>query len=298
MYYRKQNTIEQTVTVSGFGYWSGLDVDVQFRPSAENTGINFVRSDLSGQPRISANIFNRSGSPRRTTIRENGQSIEMVEHILAALAGLKIDNCEIWVNAAEMPGCDGSSKAFVDALTKAGLREQSSERGRVVATDVIRIGDDANCWIQIEPADSFYLTYHLNYPNHPQIGKQTIELEITPDSFRSELATSRTFVLKQEAEWLLQKGLGKRVSYQHLLVFDEDGPIDNPLRFDNECVRHKALDVVGDFALASLDIVGHVTACRSGHRLNGELIKRILAHGRIEYGLDERKSALISKFAA
>lgn len=200
---------------------------------------------------------------------------------MAALYALQIDNCEVVVNKSEMPGFDGSSQTFVEALMRSGIQQQNRPRYQLIATEPLRIGDDENCWIQIEPADHLRVTYHLNYPNRPQIGKQDFDLVISSESFVSELADARTFLLAQEAQWLLQQGLGQRVSYQHVLVFDDEGPIDNELRYPDECVRHKILDVVGDFALSGYDVRGHITASRSGHRLNGELIKRLLQHGQI-----------------
>ncbi len=288
---RTQNTLCKPATVTGFGYWSGLDVTVDFRPAAMDTGIRFVRCDLPGRPTVPARIANRTQSPRRTTICRDNVCIEMVEHIMAALYALQIDNCEVVVNKAEMPGFDGSAHAFVEALQRSGIQPQGRPRHQLVATETLRIGDDENCWIQIEPCDDFRVTYHLNYPNQPQIGKQDFDIVITADSFTNELADARTFLLSQEAQWLLQQGLGQRVSYQHVLVFDEKGPIDNKLRYQDECVRHKILDVVGDFALSGFDIRGHITASRSGHRLNGELIKRLLKHGQI---IDQHAPQFIS----
>jgi UDP-3-O-acyl N-acetylglucosamine deacetylase len=280
---RLQNTIGRPVALTGFGYWTGLDVSIEFRPAAENTGIRFVRCDLPGQPVIPANISLRTPSPRRTTLGNASASVEMIEHIMAALYGLQIDNCEIAVNRAEMPGFDGSAQTFVEALDRAGIRAQAAQRSRIAVTESLRIGDDESCWIQIEPCDTFRVTYLLDYPQ-PQIGRQTFDISLTPATFRQEIASARTFLLRHEADWLLQQGLGQRVSYQHVLVFDENGPVENRLRFSNECVRHKTLDVVGDFALCGHEILGHVTASRSGHRLNGELVHRLLRHGVVRHG--------------
>ncbi|MGI9515689.1 MAG: UDP-3-O-acyl-N-acetylglucosamine deacetylase [Pirellulaceae bacterium] len=278
---RHQNTIQQPAIVTGFGYWSGQDVTVEFRPAAEDTGIRFVRCDLPGTPAVPARIANRTQSPRRTTICQGAASVGMVEHIMAALYALQIDNCEIWVNNGEMPGFDGSSQPFVEALDRAGVQSQGKARAVITTTDTLKIGDDEHCWIQIEPCDHFRITYHLDYPHQRQIGRQDFELDVTPESFREEVAQARTFLLRHEAEWLLQQGLGQRVSYQHVLVFGDDGPIDNSLRYSDECVRHKTLDVIGDFALAGYDLLGHITAYRTGHRLNGELVKRLLKHGQV-----------------
>ncbi len=275
---RVQNTIGKPVTLTGFGYWSGQDVSVEFRPAAENTGIRFVRCDLPGQPAIPALIGYRTQSPRRTTICQGSATAEMIEHIMAALYALQVDNCEVAVNRPEMPGFDGSCQTFVEALDQAGVCPQTALKSQIRVKETLRIGDDEDCWIQIEPDEEFRVTYYLDYPQ-PQIGRQSLDLTITSDTFRNEISPARTFLLKHEAQWLLQQGLGARVSYQHVLVFDESGPIDNELRFANECVRHKTLDVVGDFALSGHEILGHVTASRSGHRLNGELVRRLLQHG-------------------
>ncbi|MDG2014811.1 MAG: UDP-3-O-acyl-N-acetylglucosamine deacetylase [Pirellulaceae bacterium] len=288
---RNQNTIGKSVAVTGFGYWSGLDVSVEFFPAPANHGIRFVRCDLPGQPDLPARIVHRSHSPRRTTICRDGVSVEMIEHIMAALYGLQIDNCKIVVNQSEMPCFDGSSQAFVTALLKAGTQPLDQPRSQLVVNESLRIGDDEHCWIQIEPCDHLKITYHLNYANQPQIGKQEFEITIDPDTFVNELGDARTFLLKHEADWLLQQGLGQRVSYQNVLVYGEDGPIDNRLRYSNECVRHKILDVVGDFALSGYEVCGHITASRTGHRLNGELTRRLLKHGQI---IDQHAPQFIS----
>ncbi len=288
-----QNTICRPTALTGFGYWSSLDVSIEFRPAEENTGIRFVRCDLPGQPVIPAHIQYRTHSPRRTTLIKEGVAVEMVEHIMAALYALRIDNCEIVVNRSEMPGFDGSSRIFVDALDRAGIRRQDLLRSQIRIRETLRIGDDEKCWIQIEPCDDFRVTYLLDYPQEA-IGRQSFDIRVTAESFREEIASARTFLLRHEAEWLLQQGLGQRVSYQHVLVFGEHGPIDNELRFSNECVRHKTLDVIGDFALCGHEIQGHVTACRSGHRLNGELVRRLLRHGAVLHAPARRELAVKS----
>ena len=281
---RKQRTIARAVAVGGFGYWSGRDVRVEFRPAAAATGLVFVRGDLAGSPRVPAVVANRIETPRRTTLATRRASVEMVEHILAALAGLQIDNCEIWVNQPEMPGCDGSSQPFVEALDAAGVVLQDAVRSQLIVKEITRLGNDES-WIEARPAPVAGLTvrFRLDYGTDNSIGRQTIQLPITPDVFRNELAGSRTFMLKAEADWLLAQGLGKRATLSDLLVFGEEGPIENELRFRDECVRHKVLDMVGDLALAGCDLVGHFVAHRSGHRLNAEMVRVLLAEGeRIE----------------
>jgi UDP-3-O-[3-hydroxymyristoyl] N-acetylglucosamine deacetylase len=272
--------------VAGFGYWSGRDVTVELRPAPAGSGITFVRSDTDRPRRIAADVRQRIEVPRRTTLAGDGAQVEMVEHILAALYGLSIDNCEVWANASEMPGLDGSCLPLSVAIEATGIVEQRLPRRRLTVTEVTRVGDD-ECWVEARPAktNSLSVKYKLDYgPNNP-IGRQTIELVVTPPTFAAELAGARTFILKDEAEWLRSRGLGLRVTNQDLLVFGEEGPLENELRFENECVRHKALDLVGDLALAGCDLVGQFIAHKSGHRLNAELVKVLLTEGQMEEGL-------------
>jgi UDP-3-O-acyl N-acetylglucosamine deacetylase len=219
--------------------------------------------------------------PRRTNLVDGEATVEMVEHVMAALAGLQIDNCLVRTNRAEMPGCDGSSRAFVDSLMAAGRRVQSADRPLLKVTRPVRVGDD-QCWVEAQPASrgELVLRYTLDYGAGP-IGQQTIELAVTPQRFRDQLSGARTFVLQEEAEWMRQQGLGLRVTWRDLLVFGPQGPIDNRLRYPDECVRHKALDMVGDLALAGCDIQGRIVAYRSGHRLNAQLVRTLLANERI-----------------
>lgn len=288
---RRQRTIAATTEVAGFGYWSGRDVRVQFRPAEPDTGLVFVRDDLDRPRRIPAQVSQRIEIPRRTSLAADGATVEMVEHVLAALHGLAIDNCEIWVNAAELPGCDGSSLPFVAALDAAGCVEQNMERSRLIVTEITRVGNDES-WVEAKPAvngKGLTLRYKLDYGPNTPIGKQAIEVNISLDSFRQDLAPARTFVMEDEAAWLRQRGLGARVTSQDLLIFGPEGPIDNELRFENECVRHKTLDLLGDLALAGCELVGQFTAYKSGHRLNAELVKVLLTEGLKEKG--RRRSA-------
>jgi UDP-3-O-[3-hydroxymyristoyl] N-acetylglucosamine deacetylase len=274
---RQQRTIAQPVRVAGFGYWSGVDVNVEFRPAEPNSGVVFVRQDGPRPISIPATVNNRVETPRRTVLRAGGSSVEMIEHIMAALSGLQIDNCEVWVDAAEMPGMDGSAQPFVDALVIAGIVTQDLPRPILVVREVTRLGN-AESWIEARPVASMGMSvkFHLDYGSDNAIGRQTLTLAVTPDSFRRELAASRTFMLKSEADWLVAQGLGQRTTLQDLLVFDAHGPIENELRYRDECVRHKTLDLLGDLALAQCDFVGHFIAYRSGHRLNADLVRTLM----------------------
>ena len=263
--------------VEGFGYWSGLDVRVEFRPAPPDSGVVFVRSDLDEPGRIPAVVDHRVEIPRRTTLAADGATVEMVEHVMASLAGLQIDNCEVWVDRAEMPGCDGSSRPFVEALpstervAQPALRETPGDHQHDAGRRRPVLGGSQSRTERDAPPP-----LHAGLRPASPIGRQTIELCLSPHSFCRELAAARTFILQQEAEWLRQQGLGERVTCTDLLVFDERGPVGNQLRFPDECVRHKTLDLVGDLALAGCDIQGRITAFRSGHRLNAELVQELL----------------------
>jgi UDP-3-O-acyl N-acetylglucosamine deacetylase len=274
---RKQRTISSTVAVEGFGFWSGRDVRLEFRPAEDNTGIVFVRRDMARPARIPARVDYRVEVPRRTVLSHGGGKVEMIEHVMAALAGLGVDNCEVWTDEPEMPGFDGSSLPFVVALESAGIVEQHAPRARMTVQSVTRLGND-DSWVEARPgaANSFSAKFRLDYGKDNAIGRQTLELRITPESFKRELAPARTFMLREEADWLLARGLGTRVTRQHVLVFGNEGVEDNELRFEDECVRHKLLDLVGDLALSGVDLVGHFVAHRSGHRLNADLVRALL----------------------
>ncbi len=275
---RQQNTLARPVSVSGFGYFSGREVRVEFRPAFEGAGITFVRSDLGSSARIPASASARIDIPRRTVLVAGDARVEMVEHLLAALAGLQIDNCELWVDAPEMPGVDGSSLPFVEALDKARIVKQNAPVEKIIVDRVLRVGDEEN-WIEARPAHGAGLSiaFTLDYGPDTAIGKQEYAVDLSPDTFRHKLASCRTFLLEEVAHAMAAQGLGKHVTPQDLLIFNADGPIENELRFSNECVRHKILDVVGDLALTGSQVVADIVAYRSGHQLHAELANQLIA---------------------
>lgn len=279
---RRQRTINAPSAVEGFGYWSGRDVRVEFHPAPADTGIVFVRTDLPQSAAIPAVVRHRVEVPRRTSLECGQASVEMVEHIMAALAGLQVDNCQVRVNSAEMPGCDGSSQLFVDALVQAGAVEQDAPRATLLVRRPVRLGD-AESWVEARPnaGRGMSLHFHLDYGSGNPIGRQTFSAQITPQVFRDEMAAARTFLLKTEADWLLAQGLGRRATLDDLLIFDDEGLLGNSLRWRNECARHKALDLLGDLSLAGCDLVGHFVAHRSGHRLNADLVRTLLDEGEM-----------------
>ena len=274
---RRQRTLARPVAVTGFGYFSGRDVRVEFWPAAENAGITFVRHDIGAAAQVPARAALRIDMPRRTTLELNGIRVEMVEHVLAALAGLRVDNCELWVDAPEMPGCDGSAAAFVEAIDAAGIMEQRRPVRQIVVGRTVRVGD-AERWIEAQRARSpgLSLSFALDYGSETAIGRQTYAIDVTPETFRRELSACRTFIPQEAAQSMLAQGIGQRVTPRDLLIFGPHGPIDNELRFEDECVRHKLLDVIGDLALTGCEVIGHIVAHCCGHQLHAELAKQLL----------------------
>jgi UDP-3-O-acyl N-acetylglucosamine deacetylase len=287
---RNQRTIAATASVEGFGFLSGRNVRVECRPAPADAGIVFVRHDLDPPVRLAARVEHRQETPRRTTLALGGARVEMVEHVMAALAGMQIDNCEVWINQPELPGLDGSALRFVEVLEAVGIVELPAPRPCLVVRKITRLGD-ADCWIEARPAPrgGLTLSYQLDYGYHSPIPRQSVCLETDPAMFREQMASSRTFMLQHEADTLIAQGWGSRVTPRDLLVFGPGGPIDNVLRFPDECARHKALDMLGDLALCGCDLAGHIVAHRSGHRLNAELAKALTQQG--EAARSRRRSA-------
>lgn len=280
---RKERTLARDAEVRGVSFLSSLDVSVRFRPAPAGTGRVFVRSDLPGQPEVPAHVRHVIPRQRRTTIQQGEALVEMVEHVLAALAGLNIDNCRIEIDGPETPGLDGSSLGFVEAIEAAGAVEQDRPRELLAITTPVSVREGGST-VSAHPgtADELLLSYSLDYGPKTPIGKQSQFVSITPSTFRDELASSRTFLLAAEADALRIAGIGQRTTEKDLLIFGPNGPINNELRFPDECVRHKILDMVGDLALAGKDLVGHVVAHRSGHTLNAALVRAILASSEAE----------------
>jgi UDP-3-O-acyl N-acetylglucosamine deacetylase len=271
---RNQQTIGMPVEVQGIGYVTGRHVRIRFRPAPASTGVVFVRTDLGPQACVAARADNVTGTARRTTLGQPPVYVSLVEHVLAALSGLRIDNCFVELDAPEPPGLDGSAQALVNALLRAGTVMQSANRAIwTVQQPITLVGRDTS--ITLHPLDkpelrvSYLLDYGMESPIHWQISTLTI----TPATFASQVAPCRTFVTEEEAIMLRNQGLGPRTNVTDLLVFGKRGPIHNRLRFGNEPARHKILDILGDLSLIGCDLRGHVVAYRTGHPHNVELVQ-------------------------
>lgn len=281
----KQKTIAKEVSLKGVGLHTANNVNVTFKPADTDTGINFIRTDLPGRPVIKATpefLLSQDRSPRRTSIAEAGAEIQTIEHLMAALSGLGIDNLTIEIDNNEVPGLDGSSLKFVEILAQAELKEQEKEKQYYLIKEPIFIEEDGGS-ISAIPSQEFKISYTLNY-NHPLLKAQFMELVFNNDTFKNELASARTFCLENEADELQKQGLGCGANYNNTLVVGKSGVIKNKLRFEDEFVRHKILDLVGDLYLLGKPIKGHITALRSGHALNLKLVQK-LAKQKERYSL-------------
>jgi UDP-3-O-[3-hydroxymyristoyl] N-acetylglucosamine deacetylase len=277
---RFQRTIARPAYVAGTGFLTGAIVRLRFVPAPPSCGVVFVRTDLRPRVEIPARVTRVTGTNRRTTLGNEPARVGLVEHVLAALAGLRIDNCFVELDAPEPPGLDGSSRAFVDVLLDAGIVRQSERRPMwCVGESIVLRAGEATLALHPSQYGSLTLSYFLDYGPGAPIARQVHTQALTPAGFVCDLAPCRTFILQSEAEALLRQGIGTRTTTTDLLVFGPRGPIDNCLRFANEPARHKVLDLVGDLSLLGADLCGHVVAFRSGHPMNVELVRSL--HARI-----------------
>jgi UDP-3-O-[3-hydroxymyristoyl] N-acetylglucosamine deacetylase/3-hydroxyacyl-[acyl-carrier-protein] dehydratase len=271
-----QKTIASQTTVSGKGLFGGKDATAVFRPAPVDTGIVFVRTDVSEPVRIRAAAPNIAERTRRTTLKKGPNSIETVEHCLAAVSALEIDNLIIEVNAPELPGPDSSSSEFYRVLSQAGIVEQQSTRQEFTIEEPISItAGDASIYALPYPDDALNITYDLDYGGHTGIGRQIYSFRLTSDGFEKNLARARTFLLEAEALQFQARGMGTHLSPRDVLVISSDGPIKNTFRFPDECVRHKIVDLIGDLMLVGRAIKGRIVSYKSGHSLNQQLAHKL-----------------------
>ncbi len=276
-----QKTIVSQGRLSGKGLFSGKEARVTFRSAEIDTGIVFVRTDLSEPVRIPAVAANIANRDRRTAIKKGSVSIETPEHCLAVLYVLDIDNIIIEIDGMEMPGFDGSCEEYFKALQKCGAVEQQAERKELVVTESIEIVDgDKSIYALPYNSNLLSITYDLDYTQHTGIGRQLYTCEITQDYFAKNLSTARTFVLEAEARQMQAHGVGTHLTPREVLVINSDGPIKNSYRFSDQCVRHKIVDVIGDLMLVGRRISGRIIAYKSGHLLNQRLARELtkMAH--------------------
>jgi UDP-3-O-[3-hydroxymyristoyl] N-acetylglucosamine deacetylase/3-hydroxyacyl-[acyl-carrier-protein] dehydratase len=272
----KQRTIKRECTLKGTGLHTASKVTLTFKPADIDAGINFIRVDLPGKPVVKASmecLLAPELRPRRTSVGIDGAVVHTIEHLMAALSGLNIDNLNIEIDNKEIPGLDGSSVNFSQALIKAGIIEQEKERHYFMVKEPLFMEEDDSS-IMVVPSAEFKISYTLNY-NHPLLKAQFLALGINHEVFQNELASARTFCLEDEADELQRQGLGLGADYTNTLVVGKDGVINNTLRFEDEFIRHKILDLLGDLYILGQPIKGHVIALKSGHSLNLKVVEKL-----------------------
>jgi UDP-3-O-[3-hydroxymyristoyl] N-acetylglucosamine deacetylase/3-hydroxyacyl-[acyl-carrier-protein] dehydratase len=268
-----QKTIANEVSFSGIGLHTGSLTTMTFRPAPPDSGVTFYRVDLPQAPAIQADIDHVVDVSRGTTIGLNGAKVHTVEHVLAAIYGLDIDNIAIELDGPEIPNGDGSAYPFMQTLKKAGLVEQDAERRYIkIAEPVYYRLDDVT--LSILPADDLRITMTIAY-DHVAIGTQYASLTITPETFEKDLAPARTFCFLREVKMLQEQGLIKGGSLESAVVIGDESILNDHLRFPDEFVRHKMLDLLGDMYLLGRRIKGHVISVKSGHAKNVMFSKQI-----------------------
>lgn len=274
---RLQQTLANPVSCTGVGLHSGEPVTLTLRPAPVNTGVVFVNRKSANGASLAASIEHLVATELCTAISGNGFQVKTIEHILAALAGLGIDNVYVDVNAGEAPVMDGSSAHFVRLIQSAGIVAQNRRQPYLKITRPLEV-IDGNRRVRIEPSATTKVTYSIHY-NHPLIQTQTYTYEHSAQAFEREIADARTFGFLQEVEALWARGLGQGGNLDNTIVLSQDGILnESGLRFPNEFVRHKILDLVGDFSLLGLPFIGHIIAERSGHAIHTRLVQQILNH--------------------
>ena len=269
-----RRTLATEATVEGIGLHTGARVTARCVAAEPGRGIVFRRVDLPGAPEVPARLSHVRSTERRTSLGEAPGTVETVEHLLAALISMNVDNVLIELNSPEVPIMDGSAAPFVYLIQEAGLKPQSTARRylKIVRPIALSRGDKR---IALYPSDHFKVTYSISY-DHPLLRHQSRTLRITEDTFIEDVAPARTFTFLKDAEMLRQNGLALGGSLDNAIVLGETGVLNNALRFEDEFVRHKILDAVGDLALVGAPVIGHLVAHRAGHALHTEFAGKIL----------------------
>lgn len=273
----KQLTIARPVKMSGIGLHTGKPVEMEFVPAPADSGIVFIRTDIDGNPQVAPRLSNVVSTNRGTIIQENSASVNTVEHVLAAFAGLGIDNVIINISNEEPPVGDGSSLRFVELIEQAGVVSLEAEKKACFVKEVFSLQEDEKSMAYL-PSEKFEVTYSLGYRNNI-IPPQKIHVVIDPDEFRKKIGQARTFGFEYELEMLKNSNLALGGSLENALVISNEGKIINPggLRDENELILHKILDLVGDFALIGMPVKGHVIASRTGHGFNVRFARMLAA---------------------
>lgn len=273
---RNQQTIEKTITCTGIGVHTGCKANMTIKPAPEGTGIHFFRKDMGNKyPPTKAVVKNITDTRFSTTIGYNGNSVLTIEHLMAAFAGLGVDNAMVEVDAPEVPIMDGSAAPFVSLIKEAGIKKQGSVQPYIKITKSIELKANGKS-IRIEPAERLRITSYINY-DHPVVKEQALTYTPNNGNFEKEIANARTYGFLNEVKELIAMGLAKGGSLENAIVIGDDSILNEEgLRFEDEFVRHKILDILGDISLLGMPVVGHIIARKSGHALNTQFVNEIL----------------------
>ena len=270
----RQRTLQRPVEAKGVGLHSGKLVSLKLQPSPANTGIVFVRTDLENRE-IPAKVEWVAQQELAMSLKRDGAQALTVEHLLAALYATGIDNARIELDGPEIPVFDGSSRMFLHLIDEAGVKNLAAFQSTLVVRRPVRVASlGGDRFILVAPADTFEVDYSIDF-KHPLVGRQRVALDVTEDTFRSDLASARTFCFLKDVEAMRARGLALGGSLESAVVIGEDGFLSSP-RMSDEFVRHKALDVVGDLALLGFRLRGRVVAQSAGHALHAELVRALL----------------------
>ena len=291
---RVQQTLANAVSCAGIGLHSGQPVTLALRPAPANTGVVFVNRNGKDGALLAASIEHLVPTELCTAISGNGFQVKTIEHVLAALAGLDIDNVYVEIDAAEAPVMDGSAAHFVRSIRSAGIVSQNQRQPYLKITRPLEVVDGIRR-VRIEPSSTTKITYSIHY-DHPLIQTQSYAYEHSAHAFEREIADARTFGFLQEVEALWARGLGQGGNLDNTIVLSQDGILnESGLRFANEFVRHKILDLIGDFSLLGVPFIGHLIADRSGHAIHTRLVQQILSHPDSWVLLDGDETVAASK---
>ncbi|HEX8816941.1 MAG TPA: UDP-3-O-acyl-N-acetylglucosamine deacetylase [Terriglobales bacterium] len=268
-----EQTIRGPVECAGIGLHSGAPVHLKILPAPAGTGIVFRRVDLDNFE-VEATGRNIARVSYATSLMKRGVFISTTEHLLSAFIGMGVDNAIVELDNLELPILDGSAQPFIDLIQMVGLRQQRRARTYLRICRELQLRD-GNKFIAIHPADGYSVEYSINFP-HPLIGQETFSLDLTNGNYLSELAPARTFGFLHEADAMRRQGLIRGASTENAVVLTRDGIMNPPLRFEDEFVRHKVLDLIGDLALLGKQILGNVVADRAGHAMHTALVSRLL----------------------
>jgi len=273
---RYQRTIKKNVICEGIGLHTGKPAKMRLKPAPADTGVVFIRTDL-GNAEVKAVSTNTSATNYATELCQNGVSVKTVEHLLSSFAGLNIDNVYVEINAEEVPIMDGSAQPFVQLITDAGIQPQKILKPvlKVIKPVFVREG---NKQLAIWPADTTSISYFIDF-NHPMLKEQSLQYQPSEEAFLREVSNARTFGFMSDVKTLQANGLAKGASLDNAVALGENSVLnENGLRYEDEFVRHKILDLIGDLSLVGMSVIGHIVAHKSGHGLNAQMVRNLLSN--------------------